>query len=199
MVTNEEGVLMTYCNRQGHAHRVAMKLITGLVALGIAGLSTVGLLASTATSAGAATTPPVLPNPVLTPGQADPRVSQTTIHSTICRAGYTASVRPPYSVTEPEKRASLRQYGLANYPIYDFEFDHDLPLELGGGSSTLNLWPQGYEHSGLVPKGMGSETKDRLENFLNHRVCSGRETLAAAQSEMLTNWIAAARRYHLTK
>jgi hypothetical protein len=190
---------MTHCNHPRHAHRVGMKLITGLAVFTISTISTVGILAAGATSAGASSPVPIVPDPNLTPGQVDPSVTQATIRSTICVRGYTASVRPPKSVTEPEKRASLRQYGLSNYPIYDFEFDHDPPLELSGSNSTLNLWPQALERSGLVPKGQGSETKDRLENLLNHRVCSGRETLAAAQSEMLTNWLAAARKYHLTE
>ena len=36
-----------------------------------------------------------LPDPVCTPGAADPAVTQDNIDSTICTSGYTATVRPP--------------------------------------------------------------------------------------------------------
>jgi hypothetical protein len=39
--------------------------------------------------------------------------------------GWTASVRPPESVTEPEKRASIDAYGDAG-PISSYEYDHFL-------------------------------------------------------------------------
>ena len=48
-----------------------------------------------------------LPDPRCTPGEVSPAVTQANIESTICRAGYTETVRPPESVTEPEKLASL--------------------------------------------------------------------------------------------
>lgn len=42
--------------------------------------------------------PGVLPRHDLTPGAIDPRVTQSNIRSTICRRGYTATVRPPFRV-----------------------------------------------------------------------------------------------------
>jgi hypothetical protein len=36
---------------------------------------------------------------VCTPGVRDPRAKQSNIRSTICRSGYTATVRPPTSYT----------------------------------------------------------------------------------------------------
>ena len=51
-----------------------------------------------------------LPNPSLTPGVIDPRVTQANIKSTICKKGYTASVRPPESYTEPLKKKGIAQY-----------------------------------------------------------------------------------------
>src|SRR5947208_6490151 len=52
-----------------------------------------------------------LPDGHCTPGATDARVSQSTIHSTICRTGYTRTVRPPESITAREKRASMAAYG----------------------------------------------------------------------------------------
>src|SRR5579871_4859124 len=45
------------------------------------------------------------PDPRCTPGALNPQVTQATIAQTICRAGWTATVRPVESVTEAEKRA----------------------------------------------------------------------------------------------
>lgn len=70
-----------------------------------------------------------LPDPRCTPGAISPAVTQANIHSTICRRGYTEAVRPPESVTEPEKRASLAAYGDTK-PLHEYEYDHLVPLEL---------------------------------------------------------------------
>src|ERR1700687_1954524 len=45
----------------------------------------------------------ILPDPKCTPGAVDPSVTQDNIDSTICVSGYTKTVRPPVSVTEPQK------------------------------------------------------------------------------------------------
>jgi hypothetical protein len=45
----------------------------------------------------------VLPRADLTPGTTNPAVIPATIGSTICVAGWTATVRPPTSVTNPIK------------------------------------------------------------------------------------------------
>ena len=59
-----------------------------------------------------------LPNPSLTPGVIDPRVTQANIKSTVCKKGYTASVRPPESYTEPLKKKdiALWQITMTLYP-----------------------------------------------------------------------------------
>src|SRR5205085_8220106 len=64
-----------------------------------------------------------LPDPRCTPGAISPAVTQADIHSTICSYGYTRSVRPPESVSEPEKEASLAPYGDTG-PLHVYEFDH---------------------------------------------------------------------------
>ena len=52
---------------------------------------------------------PMLPDAKLTPGVADPHVTQRTINTTICRDGYTATVR---NVSAAEKRQVMQRYGL---------------------------------------------------------------------------------------
>jgi hypothetical protein len=127
-----------------------------------------------------------LPDPACTPGAVDPAVTQADIQHTICRTGYTETVRPPESVTEPEKRASLRAYG-DHKPLHDYEYDHLVALELGGAvNDSRNLWPD----PGPIPN-----LKDELAGRLRKRVCSGEMRLATAQLLIAHDWVKAFRRY----
>ncbi len=132
-----------------------------------------------------------LPDPHCTPGAVNPAVTQATIASTICRSGWTSSVRPAESVTEPEKLASLRAYGERGASGY--EYDHFVPLELGGAvNDARNLWP---EPDYTSREGFYLNPKDRVETALKHLVCEGRITLALAQREIAANWVRALARY----
>jgi hypothetical protein len=118
-------------------------------------------------------------------------VTQATIGSTICRSGWTRTVRPTESITGPEKLASLRAYGEHGTSAY--EYDHLVPLELGGAvNDARNLWP---EPNYSLPAGFYLNPKDRLETVLKHRVCAARMTLAEAQRMIATNWVTAFRRF----
>lgn len=124
------------------------------------------------------------PDPRCTPGALNPAVRQSDIGQTICVAGWTATVRPAESVTEPEKRASMRAYG-DTAPLGDYEYDHLVPLELGGATNDpRNLWPE----PGATPN-----PKDGVELRLHDRVCSGQMRLARAQREIAANWVRLAR------
>ena len=122
-----------------------------------------------------------LPDPRCTPGSIDPRVTQADIRSTICRKGWTSTVRPPESQTERFK------YDVA-YPAYGTptsertELDHLVPLELGGSNDATNLWPE-YPPS--------PNPKDKVEDVLNAAVCDGRIGLAAAQDAIASDWLTA--------
>jgi hypothetical protein len=119
------------------------------------------------------------PDPRCTPGALNPAVTQATIAQTICRAGWTSTVRPPESVTEAEKIASLSAYGDRG-SLSSYEYDHFVPLELGGATNDpRNLWPE----PGATPN-----PKDSVETALKHDVCDGRMTLAHAQQAIVTNW-----------
>jgi hypothetical protein len=108
----------------------------------------------------------------LTPGVLNPDVTQATIRTTICRPGWTRTVRPPVDYTNGLKRLWLRQYGLRGPPA-DYQEDHLISLELGGNpNDPRNLWPEPYPRASAV---------DQIENELNHRVCAGTLTLAQAQ------------------
>ncbi len=45
-----------------------------------------------------------LPDPNCTPGAISPKVTQDTLATTICRTGYTKSIRPPASITEMDRQ-----------------------------------------------------------------------------------------------
>ncbi len=129
-----------------------------------------------------------LPDRQCTPGAINPHVTQADISSTICSAGYEASVRPPESVTEPEKVASSDAYGYMG-SLRTAEYDHLIPLELGGDpNDPANLWVEPNDRAGATTT---SNTKDSLENALHDLVCSGRMTLAAARQAIATDWVAA--------
>lgn len=128
-----------------------------------------------------------LPDPRCTPGSVNPAVTQATIGSTICKVGWTATVRPPASSTGPVKKISMRSYGEAASSGGTTEFDHLVPLELGGSDDVTNLWP---EPSDLPGHGFGN-SKDNLENLIKSAVCSGKVSLGAAQLAIATNWTTA--------
>jgi hypothetical protein len=125
------------------------------------------------------------PDPACTPGALNPAVTQGTIDHTICVEGWTDTVRPPESVTEQEKAASMAAYGDSG-PMSGYEYDHFVPLELGGATNDpRNLWPE---------PGASPNPKDTVEDELRGEVCDGRLSLARAQREIVTNWVALARR-----
>jgi hypothetical protein len=127
-----------------------------------------------------------LPDAGCTPGALAPAVTQANIARTICRSGYSESVRPSSSITEREKRASMAAYG-DHGPLHAYEYDHLVSLELGGApNDARNLWPE---------PGASPNRKDTLENRLHRLVCDHRMTLVAAQSAIARNWVTAYRRY----
>jgi hypothetical protein len=127
----------------------------------------------------------LLPDSRCTPGSIDPAVTQGNIRSTICRYGWTRTVRPPEWQTEQFK------YDVA-YPAYGAtgrtELDHLVPLELGGSNDATNLWPE---------KPPTPNPKDNVERALNRAVCDGTVTLAAAQAAISSNWTTAEARLGL--
>ena len=115
---------------------------------------------------------PYYADAALTPGALNPAVSQATIGSTICVAGWTRTIRPPADYTGALKLRQMREYD-AHGPPSVFQEDHLISLELGGAPiDPRNLWPQ--------PRPWADEV-DRTENRLREEVCSGRLSLAEAQ------------------
>ena len=116
--------------------------------------------------------PAIVANAVLTPGVLNAAVTQANIRSTICRRGWTRTVRPPTDYTNALKRKQMRVYH-EHGPPSAFQEDHLISLELGGDpTDARNLWPEPYPRASEV---------DRIENELNAQVCSGALSLWDAQ------------------
>lgn len=155
----------------------------------------------------------ILPNPTLTPGAINPQVTQSNISETICVSGWTATIRPPSSYTTALKKTQLgiknqtttgdlaghrtttifdgsvqnngQSYYNGDSNLSNYEEDHLISLELGGNpTDPKNLWPESYT---TTPN---ARQKDQTESYLKRQVCAGKITLAEAQKEISTNWVA---------
>lgn len=111
-----------------------------------------------------------LPDPRMTPGEA-----QTTDLGLICAH----PIKVPRDVPVSVKMQVFLNYHIpwANHHLY--EVDHLIPIELGGANTITNLWPE----FGSIPN-----LKDRVENRLHALVCTGKITIEKAQHDIATNW-----------
>jgi hypothetical protein len=121
----------------------------------------------------------VYPDPALTPGDTDPNVTQENINKTICKHGYTKTVR---NVPESLKKQVFAEYGIKDH-FGDYEVDHFISLELGGSNSIKNLWPESYKIEWNARK------KDVVETNLGHQICAGKLSLLDAQKEVRDDWV----------
>lgn len=135
-----------------------------------------------------------LPIATLTPGITNSTVTQANISTTICKSGWTATIRPPVSYTnklKAQQLATTYKYEVAAFgsTLTGYEEDHLISLELGGNpTDPKNLWPQPYA-------GNNSHQKDVVETKLKTLVCTGKLTLVAAQKAISTNWVDAYSKY----
>ncbi len=93
-------------------------------------------------------------------------------------SGYTTTIRPPTSFTEPLKIHQIATYGYADHTVSHYEEDHVIALEIGGApAAAVNLFPEPHTVSPI---------DDSLENSLHLQVCHGLLSLAAAQRQLFT-------------
>ena len=124
----------------------------------------------------------LLPRGDLTPG-----VARDVALGDICGGDPRVALRPiPADVHRSVFDAYGADYGRAD----DYELDQLITPELGGTQDPANLWPQTYTSTQW-----NAWVKDELERLLHQRVCEGSMTLAAAQQEMASDWIAAYKRH----
>ena len=168
--------------------RFALVILVGTGAAALAVATPAGAAPSVphAAAASCSTSRLPLPDPSCTPGATNPDVTQNTIDRTICVSGWTSTVRPPTSYTNPLKVKQIAEYGYADTSTADYEEDHLIPLELGGAPrDPNNLWPE--PHAGSK----NSFSKDSVENALKKAVCDGQVKLVDAQNAIATDWITA--------
>jgi hypothetical protein len=109
----------------------------------------------------------------------NPAVTETTIRSTICVTGWTATIRPPESFTEPLKLQQMRTEGLSG-GTSNYEEDHRMPLELGGAPRDgTNLSPESHS---------SSYAKDAAESAARRQVCDGAD-LRTVQAAFVADWL----------
>ena len=125
-----------------------------------------------------------LPDPGCTPGTRYALVTRRDV----CRPGYSSRVR---NVRDGTRAAVYAAYGVrSSFDGRNGELDHLVSLELGGTNARANLFP---EAATPFP---GAGEKDRLENELHRRVCSGAMRLRVAQRLIARDWVAEYRRIY---
>jgi len=128
----------------------------------------------------------VLPDPAVKPGVLNPAVTDGTIRATICVHGWTATVRPPASVTD---RMKAKDTPAGHVPAGGEE-DHLISIEDGGSpTDPKNLWWMVYDDH------YGARVKDVLETRLHRLVCSGTISLDDARTALVPNWLEGYERY----
>ena len=128
----------------------------------------------------------VLPDPAVTPGVLNPAVTQATIRVTVCKSGWTKTVRPPVSYTDALK---VKLTPVGHKPA-EYELDHRLSIEDSGSPTDPgNLWMMVYADR------YGARVKDVLETRLKTLVCKGKITLDDARAALTGNWLIAYQTY----
>jgi hypothetical protein len=82
------------------------------------------------------------------------------------------------NVTQQMKVTIGQHYGVPQSNWSGYEFDHMIPLAIGGDSSIDNLWPQPHGDPD------GSDGKDKLENQLYLQMRDGKITQADAVNQI---------------
>jgi hypothetical protein len=122
-----------------------------------------------------------MPNPKLTPGAV-----ATTDTTKVCVLPdhLPSTVIPP--ATEQEV---FTEYRIRN-PVVQAKYDIDylVPIQLGGATTTQNMWPAAF-------KGTGFFEKVQLDHVLRDRVCHRELSLRTAQRDLEHNWYVAWLKY----
>jgi hypothetical protein len=140
--------------------------------------------------------PRTSPIPDVTPGSTNPNVTQDNVQDTICKPGFTGTIRPSNAYFKKLKIIQLSaDYKNDDMVTAHYEEDHLISLELGGNpTDPKNLWPQPYGTKS-APFQWNARKKDQLENALKRAICNGTITLETAQKVITIDWISAYKVY----
>lgn len=126
-----------------------------------------------------------LPDPKCQPGARNPAVTQATVATTICKAGWSKIVQPSKFYLDGLKAKQIAQYAYRDAKTSHYLEDHLIPLSLGGAPrSVKNLWPEPVFKVG----GKTASDKNRVELTLWKAVCAGDVQLAPAQKAIAKDW-----------
>lgn len=138
----------------------------------------------------------IYPDFAMTPGAANPGITQENIKNNICNRHWsTRLVRPPSEYTSRLKRKQLREYGDTVHQtgaelinpntgkvdrtrcvahsdnMACYEEDHLISLEDGGDpKDPRNLWPEPY-NTRVARTIMGARQKDVVEGYVHDEIC----------------------------
>src|SRR5215213_106124 len=145
---------------------------TELGVLAAASVLAIGLLGGFRSGKGLPAVSPDRASWILTPGVANPDVTQENLADTVCKHGWTSTVRPPTDYTNALKTEQMEAYHRSG-TLSDYQEDRLISLELGGHlTDPRNLWPEPIERA--------VEVDDSVENALNEKMCAGEITLREA-------------------
>ena len=167
--------------------RMKKVLTTAIISIALIGGS------AHATTKPSATLDWVVQNKSVTPGVINKTVTQANIATTVCKVGWTKTIRPTVTYTNKLKDSQLKTTYASYTKMWgpspaNYEEDHLISLQLGGDpSDPKNLWPEPYA-------GNGARKKDVTETALKRLVCAGTLKLADAQKAIL-NWPTAYKKY----
>ena len=120
----------------------------------------------------------ILPDTACTPGATNPELTREVL----CAPGF--STRPYRRVTEAQKRSAYARYAVGAHAPGEYEIDHLVALEDGGGNAAANLWPQPASPE------PGFHQKDLVETYVHRQVCAGAMDLLEAQQQIAADWTA---------
>jgi hypothetical protein len=134
----------------------------------------------------------MLPDPACTPGSvaatADPGddPAKAADQAEVCNAGFESHHRP--ATVRRFRDAAMKAYRVPAGDLGRVEYDHLIPLSLGGSNDVTNLWPQ---VSDLPARGFRN-SKDGVELRLWRAVCVDKKVaLADVQRAFARDWTAA--------
>ena len=130
----------------------------------------------------------LMPDPKLTPG-AIASVSEADI----CPGGTQILERHVHVIPASVGREVFDRYGIERPKARAYELDYLIAPELGGADDPRNYWPEPYGISEW-----NAHVKDALEDRLHQLVCDKKLSLATAQHDIASNWIAAYKKYFRT-
>jgi hypothetical protein len=145
----------------------------------------------------------MLPDPACTPGavgavtHADGSIGPASSPE-VCNVGFSTRHRPPSGGaggSTAHKRAAMAAYHVPAADIGRTEYDHLVPLSLGGADDVRNLWPQVSD----IPARGWRNSKDAVEQRLWTAVCVDQKVaLTDAQAQMSRDWTAAEKFFGLS-